>query len=213
MFKKKIILTIIILLLIGISSILVPNFIINQTTTEKLFSEVSDIPENKVGLLLGTSKYLQNGNINLYYQYRLEATVSLYQNGKIDYILISGDNGQKNYNEPETFKDDLIKSGIPADKIYLDYAGFRTLDSIVRAKEIFGQNKITIISQKFHNERAIYISENKDIEAVGFNAKDVTFRYGLKIQIRELLARTKMMIDLYVINEQPKFLGDKIQIR
>ena len=213
MFKKKIILTIIILLLIGISSILVPNFIINQTTTEKLFSEVSDIPENKVGLLLGTSKYLQNGNINLYYQYRLEATVSLYQNGKIDYILISGDNGQKSYNEPETFKDDLIKSGIPADKIYLDYAGFRTLDSIVRAKEIFGQNKITIISQKFHNERAIYISENKDIEAVGFNAKDVTFRYGLKIQIRELLARTKMMIDLYVINEQPKFLGDKIQIR
>ena len=163
MFKKKIILTIIILLLIGISSILVPNFIINQTTTEKLFSEVSDIPENKVGLLLGTSKYLQNGNINLYYQYRLEATVSLYQNGKIDYILISGDNGQKSYNEPETFKDDLIKSGIPADKIYLDYAGFRTLDSIVRAKEIFGQNKITIISQKFHNERAIYISENKDI--------------------------------------------------
>ncbi|MCB0839092.1 MAG: YdcF family protein [Bacteroidetes bacterium] len=213
MFKKKIILTIIILLLIGISSILVPNFIINQTTAEKLFSEVSDIPENKVGLLLGTSKYLQNGNINLYYQYRLEATVSLYQNGKIDYILISGDNGQKSYNEPETFKDDLIKSGIPADKIYLDYAGFRTLDSIVRAKEIFGQNKITIISQKFHNERAIYISENKDIEAVGFNAKDVTFRYGLKIQIRELLARTKMMIDLYVINEQPKFLGDKIQIR
>ena len=213
MFKKKIILTIIILLLIGISSILVPNFIINQTTTEELFSEVSDIPENKVGLLLGTSKYLQNGNINLYYQYRLEATVSLYQNGKIDYILISGDNGQKSYNEPETFKDDLIKSGIPADKIYLDYAGFRTLDSIVRAKEIFGQNKITIISQKFHNERAIYISENKDIEAVGFNAKDVTFRYGLKIQIRELLARTKMMIDLYVINEQPKFLGDKIQIR
>ena len=142
MFKKKIILTIIILLLIGISSILVPNFIINQTTAEKLFSEVSDIPENKVGLLLGTSKYLQNGNINLYYQYRLEATVSLYQNGKIDYILISGDNGQKSYNEPETFKDDLIKSGIPADKIYLDYAGFRTLDSIVRAKEIFGQTKI-----------------------------------------------------------------------
>ena len=167
----------------------------------------------QVGSLLSTSKYLQNGNINLYYQYRLEATVSLYQNGKIDYILISGDNGQKSYNEPETFKDDLIKSGIPADKIYLDYAGFRTLDSIVRAKEIFGQNKITIISQKFHNERAIYISENKDIEAVGFNAKDVTFRYGLKIQIRELLARTKMMIDLYVINEQPKFLGDKIQIR
>jgi SanA protein len=112
-----------------------------------------------VGLVLGTSQYLKNGYLNWYFKYRIEATVELYKKGKIDFILVSGDNSHKNYDEPTAFKNELIKRGIPADQIYLDYAGFRTLDSVVRAKEIFGQTSITIISQKFHNERAIYWSQ------------------------------------------------------
>ena len=130
---------------------------------------------------------------------------------KIDYILISGDNGTNTYDEPTTMKNDLITKGIPASRIYLDYAGFRTLDSIIRAKEIFTLQKFTIISQKFHNERAIFIAENKGINAIGFNARDVNIHYGLKTQIRERFARVKMIIDL-LIGKQPKYLGKKIPI-
>ena len=142
----------------------------------------------------------------------MEATQKLYKAGKIDYVLISGDHGRKEYNEPQMFKDDLVELGIPASKIYLDYAGFRTLDSVVRCKEIFGQSEITIISQKFHNERALFIAQQKGINAVAYNARSVGNRYGWKVQVREVLARANMMLDLFLFNKQPRFLGEKIII-
>jgi SanA protein len=138
--------------------------------------------------------------------------VRLFKEGKVDFILVSGDNSTKDYDEPSTIKVDLIKKGIPSNKIYLDYAGFRTLDSVVRCKKIFGQSSITIISQQFHNERAIYIAKLKDIEAVGFNAKDVSVQYGFKTRLRERLARVKMVLDL-IFDKKPKFLGEKIEIK
>jgi len=125
--------------------------------------------------------------------------------------LASGDNLTSN-DELFVFKEDLIKLGIPADKIFLDYAGFRTLDSMVRAKEIFGQESITFISQKFHNERAIYLAEKFDIKAIGFNAKDVSSDYGRYTSFREYLARSKAVLDI-IIGTQPKFLGEKIEIK
>ena len=112
----------------------------------------------------------------------------------------------------QDFKEELVKRGIPEDRIFLDYAGFRTLDSVIRAKEIFGQEEITIISQEFHNERAIYLAGKNDIEAVGFNARDVSRRYGLKVQLREYLARTKVFLDI-LFEVEPKFLGEKIEIK
>jgi len=200
------------LLLLIIIGIISCNLYVEFSTRDKTFNNTTDIPENKVGLLLGTSKYLSNGRINLYYQYRINAAVQLYQSGKITYILVSGDNGSKYYDEPTVFKEDLVAAGIPEDKIFLDYAGFRTLDSVVRSKEIFQQESITIISQQFHNERAIAIADAKGINAVGFNAKDVSGRYGFKVRVRETLARVAMCIDL-VFGTQPKFLGEKITIQ
>ncbi len=178
----------------------------------KLYTSVRDIPKNKVGLLLGTVKYLSNGRVNLYYQFRIDAAVKLYKSGKIDFIIVSEDNGSKGYDEPTDFKNDLIRSGIPENKIFLDYAGFRTLDSVVRAKEIFGQKSITIISQQFHNERAIYLSEHFGIQAVGFNARGISGKYGIKVQLREYLARVKVFVDI-LFNVQPKFLGKLIEIK
>lgn len=179
---------------------------INFKTNHLVFDSVDSIPKNKVGLLLGTGKYAASGNINLFYLYRIDATVALYNAGKIEYVLVSGDNGSKDYDEPSDFKTDLIERGIPENKIFLDYAGFRTLDSVVRAKEIFGQTSITFISQEFHNQRAIYIANHFDIKAVGFNAKDVYKRH-----FREYLARSKASLDL-VFNVQPKYLGQPISI-
>lgn len=159
--KKKKRIIVVLILIIPIVLVFAANYSIEKNAENKTFSNSSKIKKNKVGLVLGTSKFLNNGEINLYFKYRINATVELYKKGKIDFVLVSGDNGNKNYNEPTDFKNELIKKGIPANKIFLDYAGFRTLDSVVRAKEIFGQVSITIISQKFHNERAIYLAEKK----------------------------------------------------
>lgn len=207
--KKRILILIFILPILFTFS---ANYAIEKNAENKIFSNVDNITNNKVGLVLGTAKRLQNGNINLYYKYRLKAAINLYISKKIEFIVISGDNRTKNYDEPTDFKDDLIKAGIPENKIYLDYAGFRTLDSVVRIKEIFGQTSITIISQEFHNERAIYLAEHFNIKAIGFNAKRVSGRYGLKVQIREYLAKVKVFVDI-IFKVEPKFLGEKIEIK
>lgn len=201
-------------MLIGIViiGILSCNIYVEIISGEKMFTDVNEIPSNKVGLLLGTSKYVQGGNINLYYKFRIEAAVELYNSGKIKYILVSGDNGSDYYDEPTTFKNDLIAAGIPENRIFLDYAGFRTLDSVIRSKEIFQLDSFTVISQKFHNERAITIAHAKGIKAIGFNAKDVGGRSGIKVKVREMLARVAMCLDL-VFGKQPKFLGEEITIQ
>lgn len=143
------------------------------------------IPFNRVGLLLGTSKSGRSGHNNPYYDYRIQAAVRLIKDQKIKYLIISGDNGRKDYNEPELMRSDLISAGIDSSIIYLDYAGFRTFDSIIRLKEIFGQDSVTFITQQFHNERAIYVASNEGISAIGYNAKDVGSRQGMKTQLRE----------------------------
>lgn len=194
------------------TSLMICNQIINKHAESKIYATTDSIPQNKVGLLLGTSPKLKNGNNNLYFDYRILATCELYEAGKIKYILISGDNRKEDYNEPEEMKKALMQKGIPENVIYLDYAGFRTLDSVIRSKEVFGQESITIISQRFHNERAIYLAEQYGITAIGYNAKDVDAYAGLKTKIRELFARVKVFIDL-AIDKKPHFLGEKIIIK
>ena len=209
---KKIFKRITILIVFVIVFTLIFSKYISYSTKTEIYNDVKMIPKNKVGLLLGTIKYLSNNHINLYYQYRIEAAVKLYKAGKIDVILVSGDNSRKDYDEPSTFKNDLVNAGVPEDCIYLDYAGFSTLDSVIRAKEIFGQTELTIISQKFHNERAVYLAKQKDIKAVAFNAKAVSKRYGFKTNLREYLARTKAGLDI-LFNSSSRFLGNKIKIK
>ncbi len=175
------------------------------------------MPSNKVGLVLGAVKTLPSGYPNRYFKYRIQAAYDLYKSGKVEYLLVSGDNHTKGYNEPEDMRNDLIAMGVPADKIYMDYAGFRTLDSVVRCSEIFGQDKFTIVSQKFHNERAVFIGEKKGLDLIAYNANAVGRRNFPIInvdrnQLRELLAKTKAVLDLYILNKQPRFSGKKIVI-
>ena len=176
-----------------------------------IYSSVDSIPHNHCALVLGTSKYLWNGKRNLFYTNRIKAAVELYNHNKIDYIIVSGDNRNRNYNEPITMYNDLIAAGIPNKKIILDYAGFRTLDSVVRGKEVFGQDKFTIVSQLFHNQRALYIAHQKGIEAIAFNTEDNGEKLALKVQLRELGARMLVVIDM-ITSKQPHFLGEKVII-
>ncbi len=204
--------TLFFLVILLIVLILCADYYVQSSVQNKLYKDIEAIPYNKVGLVLGTVKVLKNGNINRYYQYRIDAAAALFKAGKIKFVLVSGDNSVEGYDEPTDMRDDLVKKGVPVEKIFLDYAGFRTLDSVVRGKAIFGQKSMTIISQKFHNERAVFIANHKEIEAIGFEAKDVSMRAGLLVQTREKLARVKVLIDL-VFGVKPKFLGDKIEIK
>jgi SanA protein len=163
----------------------------------------------EVALVLGTGRNLGNGRINLYYQYRLEAAEALYKSGKVKYLLLSGDNGSIYYNEPMTMKRDLVARGIPAERIYLDYAGFRTLDSVVRCRAVFGQQRFLIVSQGFHTARAVHIARHLGMDAESFDAQPVAM--SPRMWLREKLARFKMTLDL-LWGTQPKFLGPPVRI-
>jgi SanA protein len=203
--------TLIVLLLLLIILAGCINYYVVSTTGNQLFSDVKAIPKNKVGLLLGTAKYEDKSRklINQYYQHRIDATVELYMAGKIDYIIVSGDNSSQFYNEPALMKADLIARGVPAKIIFMDNAGFRTLDSILRCRDIFGQDHFTIISQQFHNERAVFIANHKHVNVVAYNASDGDSFWDTIL--REKLARVKMVADL-VFNTQAKYYGERITI-
>ena len=182
------------------------NYWIEWSTRDRIFDKAAEIPTNDVGLVLGTSRYTKSGRINPYFANRINAAVYLYKKGKIKHILVSGDNSLKEYNEPRHMLKALLKEGIPESAITMDFAGFRTLDSIVRCRKVFGQHKVTIISQKFHNQRALFLANYRKLEAVGYNAQDVPLAWSVKVRFREYLARCKAILDL-ITNKQPKFLG------
>lgn len=183
--------------------------IIDWTTDGQILTDVKKVQPKKVGLVLGTSKYVISGGRNLFFKYRIDATVQLFKAGKIQHILVSGDNGHKSYNEPEEMRKELIKHGIPDHKITLDYAGFRTFDSMIRCKEVFCQTDIILITQRFHLHRAIFLANRFDIDVIGFEAKDVPENYALKTRVREYFARVKALLDIYILNTSPKFLGQR----
>lgn len=210
--NKKIVYSLLSIGVLSILSLLLCDAIIDASSKGKTYDSIQKIPKNRVGILLGTAKKLSTGLPNIYYSNRITAAVALFNSKKIDFILVSGDNGSIYYNEPKAIKKDLIKAGIPENKIFLDYAGFRTLDSMMRAKYIFGLHSVTVISQKFHNDRAIYIAQKKGLKAIGFNAEDIPGAKGFKVHLREYFARVKVFIDL-LTNKQPKFYGEKIEIK
>jgi len=208
---KKLLKILVWFFLLCIWLIILSDFFTVQNTQKNIYSDIVEIPENKVWLVLWTSKYIADGRRNLFYLYRIQATHELYENNKIEYILVSGDNSTQQYNETDTMKEDLISLWIPEEKIYGDYAGFRTLDSVVRAKEIFGQSEYTIITQKFHLERAIFLAKSEGIDAIWFTARDVPVSRAPRVWIRERLARVKMILDI-VLGVEPKFGGESIEI-
>lgn len=187
------------------------NYRVGSVSSPYIYADTTGLPSCKTAVLLGTSKYLTGGAPNDFFYNRIDAAVELIHSGKVKYIIISGDNSKEYYNEPVDMKKALMKKGVPDSIIVLDYAGLRTFDSMVRAKEIFGQEKFIVVSQRFHNERAVFIARHFGIEAYGYNAKDVDAYKGFKTKVRELFARAKVFIDIYT-GKKPKFLGEKIAI-
>lgn len=179
-----------------------------QAASGRVFRSVAAVPEREVGLLLGTSKETRNGRANLHFNQRIAAAADLYRAGKVRHLLVSGDNHTANYDEPDDMRAALIAAGVPASAITCDYAGFRTLDSVVRAGRIFGLSNCTIISEEFHCPRALWIAQRHGLDAIAFAAPDVGLKsWSLRAKFREQLARSWCAVDLYVLHRGPKFLG------
>ena len=186
---------------------------VQHSAAERTFAEVAAVPSGiKVALVLGCSKKLPDGRSNRFFGKRIEAAAQLFEAGKCRALIVSGDNSVAGYDEPTDMKDALVAAGVPADKIHCDYAGFRTLDSVVRAQKVFGQSQVIIVSQRFHNERAIYLARSMGMDAYGFNAADAVLSTPLRLknQAREALARVQAVLDIHVFRTQPKFLGPTV---
>lgn len=181
---------------------------ITQAGTGKVYDRADHIPKRRVGLVLGASKDA-HGGVNLFFLYRVRAAAALYHAGKVRQLLVSGDNSRDGYDESSDMRVALVALGVPDSCITSDFAGLRTLDSVVRCKRIFGVDSVTVISQQFHNERALYLASHHGLEAIAFNAEDVPSWYATKTNLREWLARVKAVLDVHVFDTDPKYLGKK----
>ncbi|MFM2170313.1 MAG: hypothetical protein RI957_542 [Verrucomicrobiota bacterium] len=179
-----------------------------QCARGKTYQDVQRISGKHVGLVFGCDDRFQDRD-NLYFTYRMDAAAELWKAGKLHCLIVSGDNRSVTYNEPRKMKRALVQRGVPADKIVCDYAGLRTLDSVIRARTIFGVQRCLMISQLFQNERAICIAQAHGMEAIAYNAKDVSGPGGRKTKWREIAARMMMWLDLHVIHTQPKHGGPR----
>ena len=169
----------------------------------RCFDDAERVPHNKMGLVLGTSPLAPDGGANMYFVYRVEAAARLYKMGKVDWLLLSGDRSGEDYDEPQAMRDALIAHGVPAESIVLDKSGFRTLNSIVHTNKVYGQSSVTIISQRFHNQRAVFLALCNGVDAVAYNVEDVVkWNKYLKIHGREYLARVRMFVDLIMRREK-----------
>ena len=189
------------------------NWIVIRSANGRTYSEINAVPFHKVGVVLGTVPYLPNGHENFYFNSRMKAAADLYFAHKVSYILATGDNHRRNYNEPKSMREALIALGVPDSAIVLDHAGFRTFDSMVRAKKVFGQDSFIVISQHWHNERAIFIAQHYGMDVIGYDAKDtIACKAYVKIFVRETLAKVKAVYDV-CIGKQPKCLGEPVIIQ
>jgi SanA protein len=198
--------------ILAVAVVVFANVSVSRFAQGALYSDAKEVPYNQVGLLLGTSRYLGSGKPNPYFDNRIAAAGDLYDAGKINVIVASGDNAHHSYNEPILMKRELVRRGVPEGAILLDYAGFSTLDSVIRVHRVFGQERFTVISQEFHNERALYIARHHSLEAVGYNAQPISGPLGIRTSVREYLARVKAVLDVHVFRTEPRFLGDRIPI-
>jgi SanA protein len=175
-----------------------------------VYGSVASVPASPVGLVLGTAPTV-HGRPNVFYTARIRAAAELYHAGRVRGLIVSGDNSRAEYSEPDAMREDLIAAGVPAQHITCDYAGFRTLDSVVRARDVFGQSDLIVVSQPFHAERAVFLARQHGMRASAFAADNPRARAWFKFRAREVLARCLAVSDL-LLGKEPKFLGPAVPV-
>lgn len=199
--KRKFVIINVISIIFSIAILILCDRIVAWNASDKTYDNVDSIPHRKIGMILRTSPISTwNGRRNYYFDHRIKAGAELYKAGKVDWLVVSGGdyrNTENGYDEPVAMRDSLIKQGVDSARIVLDYDGTRTLNSIAKMRDVYCQDSIIIISQKYHNERALYQAKHLGIDAIGFNAKTPGKRTSWwRNRGREVLARMKLFIDI-----------------
>jgi len=194
--------------------VLLGNRWVINSTDAYIYRDWALMPANDVGVVLGTSKYLENGKPSPEFRGRIQAAAELYRNGKIKHIIVSGANPDESYNEPRAMRRELVKAGVPDSVITMDFAGFRTLDSVVRAEAVFGLKQFTVITQRYHSYRTVFIGRKLGFKVIAYIAPATSDGgYGARNPPREVFARVKAILDIFLLRTQPKFLGEPEHIR
>ena len=171
----------------------------------RVYDSTEGVPVHDVALVFGTT-HRWHGQLNPFYEARLDAAAELFRRQRVRGLLVSGDNEHRSYNEPVAMRNDLAARGVPAEFITCDFAGLRTLDSVQRAQRVFGQSRVVFVSQRFHLERALYLAQASGLEAVGFVAAEAPPRWAWRVRAREVLARGMAVLDVW-LGRGPRFLG------
>jgi len=199
-------------LLLGVALVFASEAWIGTEGSPRCTDDLEKLPQVPVAVVLGTTPTIAGRWRNLYFDARIESAAKLYHAGKVRALIVSGDNGTYDYDEPAIMKEQLVALGVPAERIVCDCAGFRTLDSVVRAKEVFGQSRVIIVSQRFHNLRALYLAKHHGLEAWGYDAADPPSEMTLRTRLREKFACVKALLDVHVQGTRPRFLGEPIAV-
>jgi SanA protein len=187
---------------------------VGVTTEDRVHDKLAELQPAPVALLLGTSP--RNAKRpNPFYLARIKAAQQLFAAGKVAGILVSGDNRRADYNEPVMMKADLMRLGVPGQFITMDFAGFRTLDSVVRAKSVFQQTRVIVVSQRFHAQRALFLAQHVGLEADAYVADEPEWNWWIRVRVREVFARALACLDVWVSHRQPHFMGppQPVQLR
>lgn len=185
------------------------SWLVDHLAAGRLVTDPASLPANRTALVLGTSSSVRGRYANPHFDNRIAAAADLFRRGRVKHFLLSGDNGSRGYDEPSDMRRALLALGVPDSAMTLDYAGFRTLDSVARARKIFGLDKMVIVTDRFHTSRALFLARQFGIDAVAFPSKDVPLKDSAKTVIRECFARVKACLDVYVLHTGPHFLGPK----
>lgn len=178
---------------------------------DRCSASLTGIESAPTAVVLGTTPKIRCLE-NMFFQPRLDAAAALYHAGKVRALIVSGDHGSLDYNEPAEMKRRLVRLGVPEERILCDHAGFRTLDSVVRARDVFGQSRVIFVSQRFHNLRAVYLACQFGMEAQGVDAADPPAWWTLKTRWREKFACVKALLDVHLLGTRPRFLGPPVQV-
>lgn len=197
---------------VGAVSLIFGNAWVIHQSKGRVYTVPKKLPQNDLGLVLGTSPRLGKER-NRFFEGRMDAAAQLYHAGRVRHLLLSGDNGTRGYDEPTAMKKALIGRGVPESALHLDFAGFRTLDSMARAKTVFGVEEVTVITDDFHLARSIFLADSFGLKAVGYSPKPIPLGYSKKTRAREAIARFASLVDVYVLRRQPKFYGPKVDLR
>ena len=182
------------------------DWLVSASSQGFVHEELAAVKPAPVALLLGTNRKYA-GRPNPFYSARIKAATELFASGKVAGIIVSGDNRRADYNEPAMMRADLVQAGVPGEFITMDLAGVRTLDSVVRARSVFQQKRVIVVSQRFHAQRAVFLARHFGLEAEAYSAAEPGWNWWIRVRTREVFARVIACLDVWFLNRQPHFLG------